>query len=91
VPERQITDLLQFTTIIDPAGIETVEQRPAGSGAYTLAERVVGQRIRLTANPNYWRPNEPVSKEVVITIFSQDQAATAALVTEDHERSASGR
>jgi len=79
VPERQITDLLQFTTIIDPAGIETVEQRPAGSGAYTLAERVVGQRIRLTANPNYWRPNEPVSKEVVITIFSQDQAATAAL------------
>ncbi|MBM3597689.1 MAG: ABC transporter substrate-binding protein [Alphaproteobacteria bacterium] len=78
-PERQITDLLQFISIIDPAGIETVEQKPAGSGAYMLAERVVGQRIRLTANPNYWRKGEPVSKEVVFTIFSQDAAATAAL------------
>ena len=55
VPERQITDLFQFITIIDPAGIEAVEQKPAGSGAYMLAERVVGQRIKLTANPNYWR------------------------------------
>ena len=37
-----------------------------------LAERVVGQRIKLTANPNYWRQGEPVTKDVVITIFSQD-------------------
>ncbi len=79
VPERQITDLFQFMTIIDPAGIETVEQKPAGSGAYMLGERTVGQRIKLTANPNYWRKGEPVSKDVEITIFSQDAAATAAL------------
>ena len=78
-PDRQITDLLQFMTIIDPAGIETVEQKPAGSGAYMLAERAVGQRIRLVANPNYWRKDQPVTKEVVMTIFSQDAAATAAL------------
>ncbi|MCU0984273.1 MAG: ABC transporter substrate-binding protein [Acetobacteraceae bacterium] len=79
VPDRQVTDLLQFITIIDPAGIDNVEQVPAGSGAYRLAERVVGQRIRLTANPDYWRQGEPVTKEVVFTIFSQDAAATAAL------------
>jgi peptide/nickel transport system substrate-binding protein len=79
VPERQVTDLLQFITIIDPAGIETVEQTPAGTGAYRLAERVVGQRIRLTANADYWRQGEPVTREVVFTIFSQDAAATAAL------------
>jgi peptide/nickel transport system substrate-binding protein len=79
VPEKQITDLFQFMSIIDPAGIETVEQKPAGSGAYMLGERVVGQRITLTANPNYWRKGEPVSKDVEITIFSQDAAATAAL------------
>ena len=54
-PERQVTDLLQFITIIDPAGIDTVEQKPAGTGAYMLGERVVGQRISLVANPNYWR------------------------------------
>ena len=38
-----------------------------------------GQRIRLAANPNYWRENEPVTKEVVLTIFTDDAAATAAL------------
>ncbi len=78
-PDRQVTDLLQFITIIDPAGIDNVEQVPAGSGAYRLAERVVGQRIRLTASPDYWRQGEPVTREVVFTIFSQDAAATAAL------------
>ena len=78
-PERQITDLLQFLCPIDPAGIDTVETKPAGTGAYTLGERVVGQRIRLVANPNYWREKEPISNEVVLTIFSEDGAATAAL------------
>src|ERR687889_252273 len=39
-PERQVTDLLQFLAIIDPAGIDTIEQKPAGTGAYTLGERV---------------------------------------------------
>jgi peptide/nickel transport system substrate-binding protein len=78
-PERQITDLLQFLSIIDPAAIDTVEQKPAGTGAYTLGERVVGQRIVLRANPNYWRENQPVSEEVVLTIFSDDAAASAAL------------
>ena len=79
VPDRQVTDLLQFISIIDPAGIETVEQTPAGSGPYRLAERVVGQRIRLVANPDDWRRGEPVMREVVFRIFSQDAAATAAL------------
>ncbi len=78
-PERQITDLLQFISVIDPAGIDTVDTKPAGIGPYLLAERVVGQRIRLTANPSYWRTGEPVSKEAVITVFSEDAAATAAL------------
>lgn len=78
-PERQITDLLQFISVIDPAGIDTVETKPAGTGAYMVAERLVGQRIRLAANPKYWRAGEPVSKEAVLTIFSEDAAATAAL------------
>lgn len=79
VPDRQITDLLQFMSIIDPAGIDNVDARAAGTGAYMLAERAVGQRIRLVANPNYWRPNEPVTREIVITVFTEDQAAAAAL------------
>jgi peptide/nickel transport system substrate-binding protein len=78
-PERQVTDLLQFMAIIDPAIIADAETKPGGTGAYRLAERVTGQRIRLAANPAYWRPDEPATKEVVLTIFSEDAAATAAL------------
>jgi peptide/nickel transport system substrate-binding protein len=79
VPERQITDLLQFMAIIDPAGMDTVDARPAGTGAYMLGERVVGQRLRLVANPNYWRQGEPVCRELLITVFTEDQAAASAL------------
>jgi peptide/nickel transport system substrate-binding protein len=79
VPDRQVTDLPQFIWIIAPAGIDTVEQTPAGSGAYCLAERVVGRRTRMLADPDYWRRGEPVIREVVFTIFSKDAAATAAL------------
>src|SRR3954453_18439167 len=68
-PQQQITDLLQFISVIDPAGMDTVETKPAGTGAYMLADRVVGQKFQFTANPNYWRPGEPVAKELVITVF----------------------
>ena len=78
-PVQQITDLLQFVSVIDPAGMDTVETKPAGSGAYMLADRAPGQRIHLVANPHYWRAGEPVSRDVTITVFSDDQSATAAL------------
>jgi peptide/nickel transport system substrate-binding protein len=79
VPERQITDLLQFMSILDPAGIDGIDTKPAGSGAYVLAERAVGSRIRMTANPNYWRANEPVCNELEFSVFSDQAAADAAL------------
>lgn len=79
VPDKQITDLLQFISPIDPAGIETVETKPAGTGAYMLAERVLGQRVRMVVNPKYWRPEKPLVNEVVLTVFSDNEAANAAL------------
>lgn len=79
VPEKQITDLVQFIAIIDPQVIDSVETKPGGTGAYMLGERVLGQRVRLTANPGYWRPGEPICKEVVCTVFSDENAAAAAL------------
>ncbi len=78
-PVQQITDLLQFVSVIDPAGMDTVETKPAGSGAYMLADRAPGQRIHLVANPHYWRAGQPVSHDATITVFSDDQSATAAL------------
>ena len=79
MPDKQITDLLQFISPIDPAGIADVEAKPAGTGPYVLAERVLGQRVRLTANPRYWRPEKPLITEVVLTVFSDNDAAAAAL------------
>ena len=79
VPDRQITDLLQFLSVIDPTGIDTVETKAAGTGAFTVAERVLGQRVRMTANPKYWRQGQPILSEVVITVFSDNDSAGAAL------------
>lgn len=79
VPTKQITDLLQFLAPIDPAGMDTVETVPAGTGPFMLAERKVGQSVTLKANPNYWRENEPNLDEIVFTIFSEDAAASSAL------------
>ena len=79
MPDKQITDLLQFISPIDPAGITDVEAKPAGTGPFMLAERVLGQRVRLVANPNYWRPEKPLLSEVTLTFFSDGQSANAAL------------
>jgi peptide/nickel transport system substrate-binding protein len=79
VPDRQILDLLQFLAPIDPAGIENVAEKPAGTGPFMLADRVVGQSVTLKKNPNYWRPDEPKVDEIVFTIFSDSGAASAAL------------
>jgi peptide/nickel transport system substrate-binding protein len=79
VPDKQITDLLQFISPIDPAGIETVEAKPAGTGPFMLAERVLGQRVRLVVNPKYWRPEKPLLSEVVLTFFGDNDSAAAAL------------
>ncbi|MCF6326886.1 MAG: ABC transporter substrate-binding protein [Devosiaceae bacterium] len=77
--DRQMLDLVQFLLPIDPAGIDTVDTIPAGTGAYLLEERLVGQSVTFRANPNYWRADEPATENIVFTIFDDDDSATAAL------------
>ena len=79
VPDRQITDLLQFLSPIEASGIDSVETKPAGTGPFTLAERVLGQRVRMVANPKYWRTEKTLLTEIVLTVFSDNDAASAAL------------
>ena len=81
VPEKQITDLLQFISPIEENSIDTIETKPIGTGAFILAERMLGQRVKLVANPNYWRNNEPKLKEIVFTVFGDNASANAALET----------
>ena len=79
VPDRQIFDILQFMAVIDPAVVEDVETKTNGTGPFMLAERVLGQRFRLVKNPKYWRAGEPVLDEIVCTVFSDNDSASAAL------------
>ncbi len=79
VPDRQITDLLEFMPVIAASGIDTVETKAAGTGAFMVAERVLGQKLHLVANPHYWRKSEPTLKDVVFTVFTDNASASAAL------------
>ncbi|MBM3545546.1 MAG: ABC transporter substrate-binding protein [Alphaproteobacteria bacterium] len=78
VPVGQITDLLQFLSVIEPSGIDTVETKHAGSGPFILGERVLGQRVTMTANAKYWQ-KPPIVSEIVLTVFSDNDAASAAI------------
>ncbi len=79
VPDRQIFDILQFMAVIDPAIVEDVETKVNGTGPFTIADRVLGQRFRLVKNKNYWRAGEPVLDEIVFTVFADNDSASAAL------------
>jgi peptide/nickel transport system substrate-binding protein len=78
-PVRQVTDLLEFMPVIKASGVNTVETKTAGSGPFMLAERVLGQKFKLTANSHYWRAGQPILSSVEFTIFSDNQSASAAL------------
>ena len=79
VPNRQVTDLLQFMSVIEATGVDAAETKVAGTGPFMVAERVLGQRLRLVANPRYWRAKQPILSEVELTIFSDNDSAAAAL------------
>jgi peptide/nickel transport system substrate-binding protein len=79
VPDKQILDLLQFMIVMDDEGIDNVESVPAGTGAFKLDNRVVGQSITLVKNEDYWRDNEPILDGVEFTVFTEDASMTAAL------------
>lgn len=79
VPDRQITDLLQFILPIDPGVMDSLETEAGGTGAFMLGGRQVGQSVTLVRNPDYWRADEPILDELAFTIFSEDAAAASAL------------
>ncbi len=76
--DTQITDLLQFLSVIDPTGIDTVVDTPAGSGPFMLESRSLGQEIKMVANPDYWGEG-PNLDGITLTIFDDADAASAAL------------
>jgi peptide/nickel transport system substrate-binding protein len=83
LPDLQIFDLLQFTNVIDPEGMDDLRQEPAGTGPFVLQSHRPGEELVLAANGQYWRESEPRLDEVVIRVFDDQDAAVNALQTGD--------
>lgn len=76
--EKQITDLLQFLSVIDSTGLDDVVTTPAGSGPFHFDSRSLGSELTLIANPDYWGEG-PFLDGIHFTIFSDSDSASAAL------------
>jgi peptide/nickel transport system substrate-binding protein len=50
-----------------------------GSGPFVLAQRVVGQRMVLNRNPDYWNPGLPHLDGIDVTFNPDDNARAAAI------------
>jgi peptide/nickel transport system substrate-binding protein len=71
---KQVGEKQVSTFKNDPSGTPA----PVGSGPYVLAERKVGQYVRLTANKDYWG-GAPHMDEVVFRVYSSAEALAQAL------------
>lgn len=77
IPEH----LAQYAAGIVPDGFGgDITKEPIGTGAFTMAEYVVGERCRLKARKDYWRMGEdgqplPYLDEIVMVQLGEDRAA----------------
>jgi ABC-type transport system substrate-binding protein len=49
-----------------------LENQPMGSGPYMLGEWKKGEHLVLTANPHYWKPGYPKTKEVKLAYIPNE-------------------
>jgi peptide/nickel transport system substrate-binding protein len=75
----EITDVLQAMAIIDPAAMDGLKSRGAGTGPFRFVEWVPGDRTVLERNPNYWNRTAPWVDRVVFKVFGDSDAMFAAL------------
>ncbi|WP_428928815.1 ABC transporter substrate-binding protein [Marinibacterium sp. SX1] len=68
--------------IVAPETIETITTNPVGTGPYTFADWVQGDRIDLARNPDYWG-DQPAMATATFKFISDPTAAFAAMMAED--------
>ncbi|WP_204115413.1 ABC transporter substrate-binding protein [Shimia biformata] len=68
--------------IVAPESIETITTNPVGTGPYTFTNWVQGDKIELTANPDYWGA-APAIQNATFKFISDPTAAFAAMMAED--------
>ncbi len=68
--------------IVAPESIETIASNPIGTGAFTFADWVQGDRLELTRNDAYWG-TAPALETATFRFISDPTAAFAAVMAED--------
>ena len=68
--------------IVAPESIENIKTSPVGTGPYTFAEWVQGDRVVLQRNPDYWG-EQPALEKATFKFISDPTAAFAAVMAED--------
>jgi peptide/nickel transport system substrate-binding protein len=68
--------------IVAPESIAGIKSNPVGTGAFTFAEWVQGDRIALRRNPDYWG-EAPALEEATFKFISDPTAAFAAMMAQD--------
>ncbi len=74
---------LNFASVVAKEGVEAAGadfgKQPMGTGAFTLAEWTLGQKLVLTKNPNYWRAGVPYLDQVVFEVGQEPVVALLRL------------
>jgi ABC-type transport system substrate-binding protein len=72
------TMAINFSHVVPKEEVEKAADfghKPVGTGAFTLKEWVLGQRVVLARNPNYFLPGEPKADEIVIQVGVEPSVA----------------
>jgi len=74
---------LNFASVVPKEEVEKwgadFGKNPVGSGAYSMSEWTLGQRVVFTKNVNYYRPDEPKLQEIVFEVGQEPIVALLRL------------
>ncbi len=68
--------------IVAPESIENIKTNPVGTGPFTFANWVQGDKIEITRNPDYWG-TPAILENATFKFISDPTAAFAAVMAED--------
>ena len=74
---------LNFSSVVPKEAVEAAAgdfgHKPVGTGAYSLAEWTLGQRLVFQKNPDYWRPGVPYLDGVTFEVGQEPVVALLRL------------
>ena len=68
---------------MDEVGVDGFQEAPVGTGPFMFVERMPGDHITFTANPDYWREGYPLVETLIFRPIPE--SATRSVAIETHE------